>query len=111
MSHGVTHFTRWFVARQAGGEATAGGGWLSGGAQQPQPSHFIFIRGVSWRSADINALRVWQGLMKAVPSNFLPHLTSPPDLLVAHRWVWVAGTWWGGWAGGLSGPHPRWLCA
>ena len=107
----MTHFTRWFVARQAGGEATAGGGWLSGGAQQPQPSHFIFIRGVSWRSADINALRVWQGLMKAVPSNFLPHLTSPPDLLVAHRWVWVAATWGVGGAGGLSGPHPRWLCA
>jgi hypothetical protein len=87
VSHGVTHFTRWFVARQAGSEAAAGGGWLSGSAHQPQPSHYIFIRGVSWRAADINALRVWQGLMKAVPSSFLPHMTSPPDLLVAHSGV------------------------
>lgn len=83
---GVTHFTRWFVARQAGGEA--GGGWLPAGPHgAQQPSHFIFLRGVSWRSADLDALRVWQSLLRALPSPFLPHLTAPPDLLVAHRLV------------------------
>lgn len=80
---GTTHFTRYYVARQAPhGDSE----WLSAGrGPQPNPCQFIFLRGVSWRSADLDALRVWQGLMRALPSPFLPHLTSPPGLLVAHR--------------------------
>lgn len=54
------------------------------GAADPS-QRYIFLRGVSWRSADLDALRVWQGLMRALPTPFLPHLTSPPELLVAHR--------------------------
>lgn len=26
-----------------------------------------------------------QGLVRALPTSFLPHLTSPPELLMAHR--------------------------
>jgi hypothetical protein len=87
-AHGTTHFTRWFVARQA--PAAAGASLNSVAGQQPlqsQPQQLIFLRGVSWRSADLDALRVWQGLMRALPSPFLPHLTSPPELLLAHRCV------------------------
>lgn len=87
-AHGTTHFTRWSIARQA--PAAAGASLISVAGQQPQPQQFIFFRGVSWRSADLDALRVWQGLMRALPSPFLPHLTSPPELLLAHRCVGLA---------------------
>ena len=102
-AHGTTHFTRWFIARQA---PSAAGTSLGGAAAEQQqlvgeggpqlegkgvPQQFIFFRGVSWRSADLDALRVWQGLMRALPSPFLPHLTSPPELLLAHRCGAVLG--------------------
>lgn len=80
-ARGTTHFTRWFVARQAA--EGHGPHWL--GSAENQPHQYIFLRGVSWRSADLDALRVWQSLLRALPTPFLSHLTSPPDLLVAHR--------------------------
>lgn len=80
-AQGNTSFTRWFVARPADAGAASGSPGLPGHAAQ----QYIFFRGVSWRSADLDALRVWQGLMRALPSPFLPHLTSPPELLMAHR--------------------------
>ena len=35
----------------------------------------------------MDALRVWQALARALPAPFLPHLTTPHDLLVAHSGV------------------------
>ncbi|KAI3436571.1 hypothetical protein D9Q98_005987 [Chlorella vulgaris] len=82
-AQGNTSFTRWFVARPADAGAASGSPGLPGHAAQ----QYIFFRGVSWRSADLDALRVWQGLMRALPSPFLPHLTSSPELLMAHSGV------------------------
>lgn len=104
-AHGATHFTRWFVARQEPG-AAGGPHWL-GGPADGRPQQYVFLRGVSWRSADLDALRVWQGLARALPTPFLPHLTSPPDLLAAHRWAGAAWRAWvhvplQGWAPGRA---------
>jgi hypothetical protein len=109
-AHGSTHFTRWYVARPtqealsataspaaAAASAAAGGVSAASGAASPAAQaaslgaldpgqHYVFLRGVSWRSADLDALRVWQGLARALPTPFQPHLTSPPELLLAHRW-------------------------
>lgn len=87
------------MARAAPG--TAGPAWWLGSpaaqqaAAQPRaaaadaaPHLFVFLRGVSWsQSADMDTLRVWQGLMQALPTPFQPHLTSPPEMLVAHSGV------------------------
>ncbi|KAL4452698.1 hypothetical protein ABPG75_008360 [Micractinium tetrahymenae] len=85
-AHGTTHFTRWFVARHSAA-APAAAQAPTGSLIADPAQRLVFLRGVSWRSADLNALRVWQGLVRALPSAFLPHLTSPPELLMAHSGV------------------------
>ncbi|KAL4439045.1 hypothetical protein ABPG77_006982 [Micractinium sp. CCAP 211/92] len=85
-AHGNTHFTRWFVARHSAA-APAADQAPPGSLAADLGQRLIFFRGVSWRSADLDALRVWQGLVRALPTSFLPHLTSPPELLMAHSGV------------------------
>ena len=53
----------------------------------PVPERLIFSRGVSWGSPDLDAMRVWRGLLNAWPSPFLPDRTRPRGALVAHRGV------------------------
>lgn len=84
-TYGTTHFTRWFVARKT--PAAAAAAPEPGSLSADPAQRFIFLRGVSWRSADLDALRVWQALMRALPTPFLPHLTSPSEQLVAHSGV------------------------
>lgn len=100
-AHGSTHFTRWYVARPSlkavsaaappSAAAAASGGGGSAAAQAAslgaldREQRYVFLRGVSWRSADLDALRVWRGLARALPTPFQAHLTSPPELLLAHR--------------------------
>lgn len=60
----------------------------SGQQSQPESSgrveRVILFRGVVWRSSEVDALRLWQNLMRFWPSAFAENLTNPPGALLAH---------------------------
>ena len=79
---GDTYFTRWFVAR----------GTLASGDDDSvgQPATCVVFRGVMWRSAEVNSLRVWQQLSQSWPVRFLEREVAPlatGGVVQAHRGI------------------------
>lgn len=68
---GDTYFTRWYIAQGTltGGPESAG----SGDAEQQsgEPVTLVISRGVMWRNADVDSLRVWQQLSQSWPAPFM----------------------------------------
>lgn len=66
LAGGDTYFTRWYLAQ----------GRLSGGpissADTASSTLCLFIRGVMWRSSELDTVRVWQQLAKSWPAAYLP---------------------------------------
>jgi hypothetical protein len=86
---GDTYFTRWFIAQGAlNGDYGSHSGGDSNGRQtherktpspsaQPKKSTFVICRGVMWRAAELNSLRVWRQISQSWPVPFMPeHLSS-----------------------------------
>ena len=62
---GDTYFTRWYIAR---GRLTDGAGSSAGTSGGGAPVTLVVSRGVMWRNADVDSLRVWQQLSQSWPT-------------------------------------------
>lgn len=80
------HFDRNYDSDFQGrvGAHRAAGPELENGNSSQQIERVLLLRGVVWQGKDVDALTLWQDLMRFWPTAFAKQHTSPPAVLLAH---------------------------